>query len=61
VVVGVERHRRDNALALVGKEIRGDGDVEPVIHAVRSLEEVPASIQELIDRKVVGKTVIRIR
>ncbi len=30
----------------------------PVIHAVRPLEETAYSIQELIDRKVVGKTVI---
>jgi alcohol dehydrogenase len=36
-------------------------ELEPVIHAVRTLAEVPASIQELMDRKVVGKTVIRIR
>lgn len=36
-------------------------EIEPVIHAVRPLEETPASIQELIDRKVVGKTVIAVR
>lgn len=34
--------------------------IEPVLHAVRPLAETPASIQELIDRKVVGKTVITI-
>ena len=33
-------------------------EIRPLIHAVRPLEELPASIQELIDRKVVGKTVI---
>ena len=33
-------------------------EIKPLIHAVRPLEELPASIQELIDRKVVGKTVI---
>jgi alcohol dehydrogenase len=37
------------------------GQLEPVIHAVRTLAEVPTSIQELMDRKVVGKTVIRVR
>jgi alcohol dehydrogenase len=42
-------------------ELVASGEVEPVIHAVRSLAELPASIQELIDRDVVGKTVIRIR
>ncbi len=37
-----------------------EGELEPVIHAVRSLSETAESIQELIDRKVVGKTVIQI-
>ena len=40
-------------LALVDR-----GELEPVIHAVRGLEETGASIQELADRKVVGKIVI---
>ena len=35
-------------------------EIEPVLHAVRPLEETAASIQELIDRKVVGKIVITI-
>jgi alcohol dehydrogenase len=35
------------------------GELRPVIHAVYPLEETPRAIQELIDRKVVGKTVIR--
>ena len=34
------------------------GKLAPVLHAVRPLEETPRSIQEVIDRKVVGKTVI---
>lgn len=34
------------------------GELTPVLHAVRPLEETPRSIQELIDRQVVGKTVI---
>ena len=37
-----------------------DGRLEPVIHATRGLDEAAMSIQELIDRKVVGKTVIEI-
>ncbi len=31
----------------------------PVIHAVRPLEQIAPSIQELIDRAIVGKTIIR--
>ena len=42
-------------------ELVANGEIEPVIHAVRSLEELPASILELIDRKVVGKIVIQVR
>ncbi len=34
------------------------GSLEPVIHAVRPLEQVAASIAELADRNVVGKIVI---
>jgi alcohol dehydrogenase len=39
-------------------ELVASGALEPVIHAVRPLEQTPRSLQELIDRKVVGKTVI---
>jgi NADPH:quinone reductase-like Zn-dependent oxidoreductase len=34
------------------------GDMKPVIHSVRPLVELPASMQELIDRKVFGKAVL---
>ena len=34
------------------------GEIEPLLHAVRPLAEGPRSIQELIDREVVGKTVL---
>jgi alcohol dehydrogenase len=33
-------------------------ELAPVLHAVRPLEELASSVQELVDRKVVGKTVI---
>ena len=36
------------------------GDLFPEIHAVRPLEETAASIQELADRRVVGKVVIAV-
>lgn len=36
------------------------GDLLPEIHAVRPLEETAASIQELADRRVVGKVVIAV-
>jgi alcohol dehydrogenase len=39
-------------------EMVAEGKLAPVLHAVRALEETPRSIQELIDRQVVGKTVI---
>lgn len=35
-----------------------DGRIKPVIHAVRPLAETGPAIQELIDRKVVGKIVL---
>jgi alcohol dehydrogenase len=35
-----------------------DGEITPVIHAVRPLAETAMSIQELIDRTVFGKTVL---
>lgn len=34
------------------------GDMKPVIHSVRPLAELPASMQELIDRNVFGKAVL---
>ncbi len=36
-----------------------DEELVPVIHAVRPLDQIAPSIQELIDRAIVGKTVIR--
>lgn len=36
------------------------GELEPVIHAVRPLRELPDAMQELIDRRVFGKSVIRV-
>jgi alcohol dehydrogenase len=35
-----------------------DGEIEPVLHAVRPLAETGAALQELIDRKVLGKVVL---
>ena len=35
------------------------GMLTPVIHAVRSLNQIGPSIQELIDRLIVGKIIIR--
>jgi alcohol dehydrogenase len=35
-----------------------DGRIKPVIHSVRPLQELPVSLQELIDRKVFGKAVL---
>ena len=39
-------------------ELVAKGELEPEIHAVRPLDEIAASIQELIDRKVLGKIVL---
>jgi alcohol dehydrogenase len=34
------------------------GELQPVLHGVRPLEEAARSLQELIDRQVVGKTIL---
>jgi alcohol dehydrogenase len=34
------------------------GELDPVIHAVRPLEEIATSMRELIDREVVGKSIL---
>lgn len=39
-------------------KMTAEGALSPVIHAVRPLEGVAEAIQELIDRKVVGKSII---
>ena len=36
-----------------------DGEIEPILHAVRPLSETAASIQQLIDREVFGKIVLQ--
>ncbi len=36
-----------------------DGEIKPVLHAVRPLSETAASIQQLIDREVFGKIVLQ--
>ncbi|MDP6873374.1 MAG: zinc-binding dehydrogenase [Alphaproteobacteria bacterium] len=40
-------------------EMVGRDELTPVIHAVRPLDQIAPSIQELIDRAIVGKTIIR--
>lgn len=36
-----------------------EGRIKPVISSVRPLEDLPKSLQELIDRKVIGKAVLK--
>jgi alcohol dehydrogenase len=55
-VIGSNGWMPDEQVALL--QTVAEGRIQPVLHAVRSLEEIPQSIQELIDRRVVGKTVI---
>ncbi|MBW2386331.1 MAG: zinc-binding dehydrogenase [Deltaproteobacteria bacterium] len=55
-VIGSNGWMPDEQVALL--EMVAEGRIRPVLHAVRPLEETPRSIQELIDRQVVGKTVI---
>jgi len=55
-VIGSNGWMPDEQVALL--EMVANGEIRPVVHAVRPLEETPRSIQELIDRAVVGKTVI---
>jgi alcohol dehydrogenase len=35
-----------------------DGKIRPALHSVRPLEELPTSLGELIDRKIVGKAIL---
>ncbi len=37
-----------------------EGKLKPVLHSVRPLEETPQAMQELIDRKVFGKSVLTV-
>jgi alcohol dehydrogenase len=39
-------------------EMVADKRIKPVVHSVRPLSELPASLQELIDRKIFGKAVL---
>lgn len=39
-------------------ELVADGKLEPVIHAMRPLEEIATSMTELIERRVVGKSIL---
>jgi len=55
-IIGSNGWMPDEQVALL--EMVAEGKIRPVLHAVRPLEETPRSIQELIDRAVVGKTVI---
>jgi alcohol dehydrogenase len=55
-IIGSNGWMPDEQVALL--EMVAEGKIRPVLHAVRPLEETPRSIQELIDRVVVGKTVI---
>jgi alcohol dehydrogenase len=55
-VIGSNGWMPDEQVAVL--KMVADGRIRPVLHAVRPLEETSRSIQELIDREVVGKTVI---
>ncbi len=39
-------------------EMVAAGDLKPIIHATRPLSEIAKSMRELIDREVVGKSII---
>ena len=39
-------------------ELVADGSIEPVVHSVRPLADIRQSMQELSDRKVVGKVIL---
>ncbi len=55
-VIGSNGWMPDEQVALL--QMVAEGRIRPVLHAVRPIEETARSIQELIDRQVVGKTVI---
>lgn len=55
-VIGSNGWSREDQLALMHDAAAGR--LEPVIHAVRPLDEYPAAMAELIERRVLGKSVI---
>ena len=55
-VIGSNGWSREDQLALMHDAAAGK--LQPVIHAVRPLDEYPAAMAELIDRKVFGKSVV---
>jgi len=55
-VIGSNGWMPDEQVALL--QMVAEGRIRPVLHAIRPLQETARSIQELIDRQVVGKTVI---
>jgi len=55
-IIGSNGWMPQDQLALLDMVARGE--LDPVVHAVRPLERTGESIQELADRKVVGKVVI---
>ena len=55
-IIGSNGWKRADLEALL--QLVKDGEIEPVKHSVRPLAELPLSVQELIDRKVVGKAIL---
>ncbi|MGU3496217.1 zinc-binding dehydrogenase [Xanthobacteraceae bacterium A53D] len=57
-VVGSNCWTRSDLVALL--DLVADGRLKPQISSLRPLEELPTSLQELIDRQVFGKAVLRV-
>ena len=55
-IIGSNGWTHDEQIAVL--EMVADGSLRPVIHAERPLEDIGRSVQELIDRQVVGKSMI---
>tara|TARA_R110000787_G_scaffold6137_10_gene21781 strand:- start:45595 stop:46722 length:1128 start_codon:yes stop_codon:yes gene_type:complete len=57
-ILGSNSYVRDDLISLV--DLVASGDVKPVKHVVRPLEELPVSLQEMINRKVFGKCILTV-
>ncbi|MEM7727973.1 MAG: zinc-binding dehydrogenase [Pseudomonadota bacterium] len=55
-ILGSDGWTRQDQIDLM--DMCADGRLEPVLHAVRPLEEVRTSMQEMVDRQVFGKSIL---
>lgn len=57
-IIGSNAWMRSDLEALL--QLVSQRKIDPILYSVRPLAELPASLQDLIDRKVVGKAVLKV-